>query len=127
MLPTRKAQRPPNATGVLRIEAEPGASDSALSDWRIYTLGNASAPEWINLKLLRVRPGAGRASYWLGWNLKTQALARGWDYRAMPDALRAALVDELKACAYDGRMAGTMAADALRECDELDARRAALS
>lgn len=111
---------PRDANGLLRAESE-GANDSGpLSDWRIYTRA-ASAGDWLSLKLVRMRPGAGRARYWLGWNVATQRLAHTRDAAALPEALRAAIERELCDCAIDGSLAS--AAQALRD---FEARTAAL-
>lgn len=84
-----KGNRPPGAVGVLRTESN-DSNAGALRDWRIYQL-RTSTPEWLSLKLVRVRPGKGAANYWLGFHRTARRLARTSEAARMPAALRDAV------------------------------------
>lgn len=109
---------PRDANGLLRVESKPGESDNPLADWRIYTR-DASAGNWVSLKMVRMRSRPGKGRYWFGWSRQFQRLARTRDAGEMPEALRDALIDDLKTCEIDGRFDD--AAKALREFEAEEA------
>lgn len=86
-----KGNRPRGAIGALRIESDAdNLSAGVLRDWRVYKLAT-SAGDWLNVKLVRARPGSGAANYWLGYNVAARKLARTSEAARMPDALRDAI------------------------------------
>ena len=63
---TRIGSKPKSANGLIYSSDE--------HDWVLYRL-NASAGDWVSLKLVHREPIEGAANYWLGWNTKSKRLA----------------------------------------------------